>query len=86
MQQEIRKPREALQRAGPIEIGMDRRDAQTAQIGGSLPGSNRRINAVAPREPRQRPAGDVSAADDQESLHLRIISRRLAAHRHVKSP
>ena len=86
MQQEIRKSREALQGAGPIEIGMNGRDAQTSQIGGSLPGSYRRIDAVAPREPRQRPAGDVSAADDQESLHLRIMSRRLAAYRHVKSP
>jgi CDP-4-dehydro-6-deoxyglucose reductase len=77
VQHGLSDPGEPVQAAAIVEVGHDRYRAERSQFCRSLCLADEGKDAKAPCQPRQRAAGDVATADDQNSFHRSIISRTM---------
>ena len=80
MEHVVGNARKTVEAAGPVEIGKDWRGPQGAERAPLLRATNHRTNPEAAYQPRNDPAGYVTAPYNQHpfhfsTFHLRIISR-----------
>ena len=76
MQDDVRQPGQALQTGPVIEVGQQRNGTGGTPFVGAAGVANQGIDAMALGKTRENAAGNISAADNENILHIGIVAEQ----------